>query len=84
MILKVKIKPSAGRTRIIRWVDDSTVVIAVKTPAINNQANRELLKFLGKHFKIAKTLIKIRQGIRSRNKMVEIPEPELDKNTKED
>lgn len=74
MILTVEVKPNSRENKIIAWRDRGTVVIAIKAPPKDGKANRELINFLSKHFKIAKSLIEIKRGQGSRVKHVFLPD----------
>ncbi|MCH8049477.1 YggU family protein [Patescibacteria group bacterium] len=74
MILTVEVKPKARKTKIVSWKDAGTVVIAIAAPATEGRANRELLNFLSKRLKIAKSLIEIKRGQGSRVKHISIPD----------
>lgn len=51
---------------------DGKPKIKIKSPAQDNQANTELVKFLAKILGIAKSSVEIVQGQTGRNKVVEI------------
>jgi len=69
MKIKVKVKPRAGKQSIEKKKD--FYLVHLKSPAKNNKANMELIKFLKKYFKKE---VKIKSGFSSRNKIVEILE----------
>lgn len=50
MIIKISVKPHTGKQEIIKLSDD-TYKILVKSFPNEGKANRELIKFLQKHFK---------------------------------
>lgn len=74
MILTVKVRPNARESRIVSWEDAGTVIIDIKAPARDGKANQELIRFLAKELKIAKSLVEIKRGQGSRVKHVEIPD----------
>lgn len=74
MILTVKVKPNAKVTKVVEWLDDKTVVIALHAPATEGKANEELVSFLAKKLSLPKSLIIIKRGLTGRNKQLEIPE----------
>ncbi len=65
--LKLKVKPNSKRTEILKQ-EDHEIVLAVKSPAENNKANIEIIKFFSKMFK---TKVKIVKGLKSRNKIID-------------
>lgn len=70
-ILKVKIQTRSSRREIIGWHDDE-VKIKLTNPPIENQANRELLKFLSSKLGISKSSIEIVSGQTSSHKRIMI------------
>lgn len=68
MILKVKVKPSARKTEILKKLGDE-LEIAVAAPAEGGKANAELIRFLGKKFGGE---VKIIRGKTSKRKLIEI------------
>ena len=67
MILKIKVKPNARKTKILKEGDE--LEIAVAAPASDNKANQELIKFLKKKFKKD---VKIIRGLTSKKKIIKI------------
>ena len=74
MILTVHVKPNARETKIIGWRDRATVIIAVKGKPKDGEANRELIRFFSKHYKVAKSLIEIKHGHNGRVKLISLPD----------
>lgn len=74
MILTVHVKPNAKKTGFRSWMDSSTVVIDLNAPPIDGRANLELINFLAKQLKIAKSLIILKRGHSSRVKHIELPD----------
>ncbi|MFA6022712.1 MAG: DUF167 domain-containing protein [Candidatus Pacearchaeota archaeon] len=72
MIINVKVKPKSGKSEIIEVVKDKDYIINVKAEPENNKANIELINLLAKYFKVSSNNIKIKRGLTSRNKIVEI------------
>lgn len=66
--LRVKVLP-ASRSTEFREVKDDVVVISVKSPAEDNEANLELLKFLKKELGIT---FMIKSGKTGKNKLLKI------------
>ena len=67
----IKIIPKSSQTEIIEQ-KDNFLKIKLKAIPEKGKANAELIKFLAKYFKTAKSNIKIIQGEKGRNKVVEI------------
>ena len=70
MIFNVRVSPRASRNRV-EQIGDILKVYLTK-PAAEGLANAQLIDLLSAHFKIKKYQIRIKSGLRSRNKLVEI------------
>ncbi|GBE19421.1 MAG TPA: YggU family protein [Candidatus Pacearchaeota archaeon] len=68
MIINVKVRPNSGRQEI-KEISNKEFVVNLKKSASEGKANTELIKLLTKHFK---KQIKIKSGLTSRKKVVEI------------
>lgn len=66
LIIKVKIVPNSSKNELL--VEDEMLKVRVTAQPIENKANKALVEFLSKKFKIAKTNIKIVRGETSREK----------------
>ncbi|MHA2391490.1 MAG: DUF167 domain-containing protein [Promethearchaeota archaeon] len=69
-LLNVKLKPNSKKVRIIE--SDDFLIIQVRSKAIQNKANIELINLLKKKLKIPSSEIKILSGLKSPNKIVQI------------
>ncbi|MBS3086851.1 DUF167 domain-containing protein [Candidatus Pacearchaeota archaeon] len=67
MMIKVKVKPSSGKQSIEK--KGGFYLINVKSKPENNKANIEVIKLLERYFKKP---VKIKSGLTSRNKVIEI------------
>jgi uncharacterized protein (TIGR00251 family) len=65
----VKVKPSAGQNKVEKTGEDEFKVF-LTAPAQNNQANKQLLKVLAKHFKLKPSKVLFKSGIKSRIKKI--------------
>ncbi|MEK6891126.1 MAG: DUF167 domain-containing protein [Nanoarchaeota archaeon] len=72
MIIKVKVKTSSVESGIEEIIKDKEYIICVKARAENNEANFEAIKIVSKYFKTPTSNIKIKTGLKNRNKLVEI------------
>jgi len=69
--LKVKAQPNSSKNKIAGIYDDN-LKINIKAPAVDGAANKELIKFLSKEFKIPKSEIIIK-GESSKRKVLILP-----------
>ncbi len=74
MILTVHVKPNSKETSIVGWRDGQTLILKLKSPAIEGKANRELIEFLSKRLVVPKSLILLKRGQGSRVKHIELPD----------
>ncbi|MCK9572012.1 MAG: DUF167 domain-containing protein [Candidatus Omnitrophica bacterium] len=72
MTFNLRVIPKASRN-LVKAEGDSLKVYLTK-PACEGLANEQLLKLLAEHFKVKKYCLKIIQGQKSRNKVVELIE----------
>ena len=70
-IIHIKVVPNSSKSEIC--LKDSEIKIKIKAKPIDNLANEELIRFLSKEFKIAKSDIKILKGHTSKYKTIELP-----------
>lgn len=67
MIIKIRAKPNSNKQEVIK--EEDIYHVHLKSRPENNKANLELIKLLKKYF--GKT-VKIKSGLTSRNKTVEV------------
>lgn len=70
MILNVRVIPKSSRNKIKGYADYLKVYLT--SPAEKDKANKHLMEILAEHFQVKKSQIKITQGLKSRNKIIEI------------
>jgi uncharacterized protein len=70
MIFNIRVSPRASRNRVEQMGDNLKVYLT--KPAVDGLANAQLIDLLSAHFKIKKYQVKIKNGKKSRNKLVEI------------
>ena len=68
IVANIKISPTAKKNEIIR--EGEFVKIKITAQPIDGKANKALVEFLSKYFKIPKTSIKILKGETSKEKTV--------------
>lgn len=74
MQIYVKAKPNAKVSKIVRWLDETTVEIAIHAPPKEGKANAELIRFLADKLDTSKTSISIVSGTMAKLKRVELPD----------
>ena len=72
MIIDVSVKTSCKKSQLI--IKDGVYHIHLKSKAIKNNANFELIDILSSYFNTSKSSVKILRGLKGRKKSVEILE----------
>jgi len=68
-IFNMIIKPDSSKNGIVKFDENKEAyIIKIKEKAVDNKANRELVKFLSK---VLKKRVKIPSGLKSRKKIIE-------------
>jgi hypothetical protein len=68
---QVKVKPNSRKQNIEESTDGS-LTIHLKSPPVEGKANKELIELLAKKFDVPKSQIRIKSGLSSRTKLIEI------------
>ena len=69
LLLKLYIQPGASKNEFAgEFGDPLRLKIKIKSPPVDGAANKELIKFLSKVFKLSKSAMNIIRGDTSRNK----------------
>ena len=76
IIFTIKAQPNSSKNKIAGILGDA-LKINIKAPAVEGAANKELIKFLSKTFKVAKSDIEFVSGETSKQKRIKIPRNEL-------
>lgn len=71
MRYRVTVKPGTSQEKVIA-LDDGELIVYLRAKPHDGEANTALIKILAKHFKVAKTSIKIIRGANARIKIVEL------------
>ena len=71
-IFSIKALPNSSKNMIVGLLDES-LKIKIKAPAVEGAANKELVKFLAKMFKVAKSDIVFVNGTSSKRKLIKVP-----------
>lgn len=73
MKITVVVKPSSRRTQV-EIIDPTHLRVCVRERPIDGQANAAVIQALAEHFDIPKSTIALVRGVRSRIKVLELPE----------
>ena len=73
VLLRIKAQPGASRSEFAEMYGEDTIKVRIKAPAVEGAANKELVKFLSKAFKIPKSEIKFQSGETSKTKILRFP-----------
>ena len=66
LLIRVKIVPNSSKNDLI--IEDEFIKVKVTAQPIENKANKALIEFLSKRFKVPKTSIEIVKGDTSKEK----------------
>ena len=72
VLLRIRAVPASSKN-VITGVLDGALKIKIKAPAVEGAANKELVKFLSKMFKIPKSDIRFVGGETSKQKRLRLP-----------
>jgi uncharacterized protein (TIGR00251 family) len=73
VVLYIKAQPAASKNEFSGLYDENALKIRIKAPAVEGAANKELVKFLSKSFKVPKSSVKFESGQNSKIKRVTFP-----------
>lgn len=71
--LRIKAQPNASKTEFCEIYGDDAIKIRIKAPAVEGAANKELVKFLSKSFKVSKSDIIFKMGQNAKVKIIVFP-----------
>jgi len=71
--IRIKAQPAASKNEFCEVYGEDAIKIRIKAPAVEGAANKELVKFLSKSFKVSKSDIIFKTGQNSKIKIVEFP-----------
>jgi len=71
--IRIKAQPNASKSEFCEAYGDDAIKIRIKAPAVEGAANKELVKFLAKSFKVSKSDILFKTGQNSKIKIVAFP-----------
>jgi uncharacterized protein (TIGR00251 family) len=71
-IFSIKAVPNSSKN-LVSGILDESLKVKIKAPAVEGAANKELVKFFSKLFKVAKSDIVFLNGETSKRKLVQVP-----------
>ncbi|AGH80255.1 hypothetical protein PCNPT3_01565 [Psychromonas sp. CNPT3] len=74
ILLRLVLQPKASRDAFIGLLGDE-LKITITAPPVDGQANKHLIKFLSKQFKVPKRDITVEKGLLNRHKLIRIKSP---------
>ena len=74
--LFIAARPASSKDEIL-GVHDGRLKVRIKAPAVEGSANKALVKFLAKRFKVPKSSVTIVSGENAKNKRVRLPKSEV-------
>jgi len=75
MKIQVKVKPNSRIEEVSLEGDSFTV--KVKEPPREGRANQAVIRLLAEHFGVPKSHVRILSGFRSKNKVIEVAEQQV-------
>jgi uncharacterized protein (TIGR00251 family) len=69
LLLSLYVQPRAGRNELVGLHGDA-LKLRLTTPPVDGKANKAVIAFLAKLFKIPKSAVMIKSGLQSRRKKV--------------
>ncbi len=72
VIFNIKALPNSSKNSICEVIDNK-LKVKIKAPAVENAANKELIKFFAKTFKVSKSDIEFIGGMTSKQKRLKMP-----------
>lgn len=70
---RVRVQPSAPVTKLLGWNTAGELRIRIAAPPVEGAANKKLVAFLAKRFKLSKRDVRIEAGERARVKTLSVP-----------
>ncbi len=72
VVVNIVVQPRSSKT-MIAGIHNNTLKVKLTSPPVDGEANKTLIKFLSKLFKVPKSTLNIIKGETSRSKQVLIP-----------
>jgi len=73
VLLNIKAQPAASKNEFCGLYGEDAIKIRIRAAAVDGAANKELVKFLSKSFKVSKSNVVFKSGETSKIKRVTFP-----------
>lgn len=70
--LAVRVTPRASKNKVTEMLEDGTVKVHIAAPPADDEANKELLKFLASILGVPKSKLDIVAGVAGRDKLIAV------------
>lgn len=70
--LAVRVTPRSSRNQVVGVLNDGTIKIHIAAPPVDDEANKELVKFLADVLGVAKSRLEIVAGMTGRDKLISV------------
>mgnify|MGYP000930069156 FL=1 len=70
--LAVRVTPRASKNKIVEVLEDGTLKVHLAAPPVDDEANLELLKFMGEVLGVSKSRLDIVAGAAGRDKLIAV------------
>jgi len=72
MKIEIHLTPNAAKDEILGHQEDGKLKVKVQSPPVDGAANKGLIAFIARKAGISKSKVRIINGLKSRNKVLEI------------
>ncbi len=76
MLLAIRVQPRASRSEVVGPLGE-LLKIRLAAPPVEGEANRQLLRFLAREFRLPKTRVRLLRGERGRTKAIAVDQPRV-------
>jgi uncharacterized protein len=71
-VIRVVVKPNSSKGPLVETLEDGTLQVYVRAPAVEGKANKAAVEALARHFGVARSAVRLTGGATSRFKRFEI------------
>ena len=72
LVLEFHVKPQSRENKLV--IEEDALILHIKASPVKGKANKAIIEFLSKLFKVAKSQISILTGTKSKSKMISVSE----------